>query len=68
MNRSKIRQKIFLKFLNFYWLRPEKAFLHTLRAEKYIETFKYFRGKTLDVSCGDGIFLFLFRWRAFSKR
>ena len=58
MNRSKIRQKIFLKFLNFYWLRPEKAFLHTLRAEKYIETFKYFRGKTLDVSCGDGIFSF----------
>ncbi len=58
MKKLKIREKIFLKFLNFYWLRPEKALLHTLRAEKYIETLKYFKGKTLDVSCGDGIFSF----------
>ena len=55
---KKNRLDLFFKFLNFYWLRPEKAFLHTLRAEKYIETFKYFKGKTMDVSCGDGVFSF----------
>ena len=59
MNNFKQKKlDIFLKFLNFYWLRPEKALLHTLRAEKYIATFRYFKGRTLDVSCGDGVFSF----------
>ncbi len=58
MQKNNQRKKLFLKFLNFYWLRPEKALLHTFRSEKYMKTFKYFKSPSLDVSCGDGVYSF----------
>ena len=62
MQKNNQRKKLFLKFLNFYWLRPEKALLHTFRSEKYMKTFKYFKSPSLDVSCGDGVYSFFSHW------
>ena len=52
------RNKLFKNYLSYFWLRPEKALLHTLKAEAFRKSLNYFKGKKADVSCGDGIFSF----------
>ena len=52
------RNQLFKNLLSYFWLRPEKALLHTLKAESFRKTLKYFKGKKADISCGDGIFSF----------
>jgi len=52
------RNKLFKNLLAYFWLRPEKALLHTLKVETFRRALKYFKGKKADVSCGDGIFSF----------
>ena len=52
------RNKLFKNLLSYFWLRPEKALLHTLKAEAFRKSLKYFKGKTADISCGDGMFSF----------
>lgn len=55
------RTQLFEQFLNFFWLRPESALLTTLRADALQTTFEFFdeESRTIDVSCGDGVFSFL---------
>jgi SAM-dependent methyltransferase len=55
------RKSLFKSFLNFLWLRPENALLLTLRADALQSTFKYVtdQKRTIDISCGDGVFSFL---------
>jgi SAM-dependent methyltransferase len=55
------RTKLFEQFLNFFWLRPESALLTALRADALQTTFEFFgkESRTIDVSCGDGVFSFL---------
>lgn len=45
------------RFLDAYWLRPENALWMTLRSEVLQE--QRLHHPTIDVSCGDGIFMFL---------
>lgn len=45
------------KFLNLYWLRPENALITTFKS-KAIEEFSV-DSPSLDISCGDGLFMFL---------
>lgn len=45
------------RFLNVYWLRPENAFWMVLRS--HVMAPFAFRAPSVDVSCGDGCFLFL---------
>ncbi|MGM0609149.1 MAG: methyltransferase domain-containing protein [Candidatus Muiribacteriota bacterium] len=56
-----MRTAFFKKFLNFFWLRPENALLLALRAEQYQSTLSLFGNgkKSIDVSCGDGVFSFI---------
>ena len=53
------RKHLLKQYLNWFWLRPETAMLVALRADAYQKTFKYFDEKSLDVSCGDGVFSFI---------
>jgi hypothetical protein len=50
------RNRLFKNLLSYFWLRLEKALLHTLKVEAFRKSVKYFKGKTVDISCGDGIF------------
>lgn len=56
-----MRSDLFREFLNFFWLRPENALLLALRAEVYQSTLVHFGNgeRTIDVSCGDGVFSFI---------
>jgi SAM-dependent methyltransferase len=45
------------QFLNLYWLRPENGLLTTFKSLA-IDDHK-FKKNSLDISCGDGLFLFL---------
>jgi hypothetical protein len=53
--------QLFEEFLNFFWLRPENAVLLSLRADALQSTFEFFDEgeRTVDISCGDGVFSFL---------
>ena len=44
-------------YLQLYWLRPENALLTTFKS-KAIEDYS-FSSPALDISCGDGLFMFL---------
>ena len=44
-------------YLQLYWLRPENALLATLKS-KIIEKYSFSK-PSLDISCGDGLFMFL---------
>lgn len=50
-----IRKRV-KNFLNIFWLRPENAMYTSLRS-KSLDGYK-FKKKSLDISCGDGIFTF----------
>ena len=52
-------KELLKEYLSWFWLRPENGVTTTLRSREYINTFKFRRGKTLDVSCGDGVFSFI---------
>ena len=54
-----IRKKLLKQYLNWFWLRPESAILLALRGAAYYDTLKFFDKKSLDVSCGDGVFSFI---------
>ncbi len=45
------------KFLNLYWLRPENGLLTTFKSHA-ISSYD-FEGPSMDLSCGDGLFMFL---------
>ncbi len=45
------------RFLEAYWLRPENAFWMALRSE--VLAAADWRGPSIDISCGDGVFSFL---------
>lgn len=45
------------RFVEAYWLRPENAFWMTLRSEALSR--EAWRGPSVDLSCGDGVFSFL---------
>lgn len=47
----------FKKLLKLYWLRPENALITTSKSETF-KDFK-FESPSLDLSCGDGLFMFL---------
>ncbi|MCC7291150.1 MAG: methyltransferase domain-containing protein [Phycisphaerales bacterium] len=51
------RLALLRRFLTAYWLRPENAFWMTLRSLS-LSTVEW-RGPSIDVSCGDGLFSFL---------
>jgi len=58
----------FLKnLLNIYWLRPETALLLALQFDQ-LKNENLFKGKILDVGCGDGTFSFLLMGGQFNKR
>ena len=42
-------------FLNLYWLRPENGLITTFKSQAF-ENFK-FQSPSLDLSCGDGMFM-----------
>lgn len=63
-----MRSELFREFLNFFWLRPENALLLAMRAEVYRSTLGSFKDRSLDVSCGDGIFSFITFGGKLSKR
>ena len=44
-------------FLQLYWIRPENGLLTTFKS-KIIEGYP-FLSPSLDISCGDGLFMFL---------
>ncbi len=46
-------------FLSVWFLRPENAALGFLRASSVWKSGFTFSGTTLDISCGDGVFMFL---------
>jgi ubiquinone/menaquinone biosynthesis C-methylase UbiE len=57
-----MRKKFLNQFLNFFWLRPENAILLAIRAAKYkqaMEQYLKLPEKSMDVSCGDGVFSFI---------
>jgi Methyltransferase domain len=56
-----MRGYFFKEYLKFFWLRPENALLLALRADALQKTFKYFdqNKKSVDISCGDGVFSFI---------
>lgn len=51
------RLALLRRFLHAYWLRPENAFWMTLRSMA-LSTAPW-RGPSIDVSCGDGLFSFI---------
>lgn len=51
------RLALLRRFLSAYWLRPENAFWMTLRSMALSTT--EWRGPSIDVSCGDGLFSFI---------
>ena len=51
------------RFLNCYWLRPENAFWMVLRS-RVLAPFA-FASQSIDISCGDGVFMFLHAGGAF---
>tara|TARA_B100001057_G_scaffold500981_1_gene619454 strand:- start:22082 stop:22993 length:912 start_codon:yes stop_codon:yes gene_type:complete len=53
------KKTLFKSFLNFFWLRPENALIFSLKADKLNFYKKYFKGNSIDISCGNGIFTFL---------
>lgn len=55
-----IKRKLFPKFLNTYWLRPEHSLAFSYEGEQFINFQKYFKSPSIDMACGDGITSFLF--------
>ncbi|WP_075536100.1 methyltransferase domain-containing protein [Candidatus Pelagibacter communis] len=53
------KKLLFKSFLNFFWLRPENALIFSLKAEKLSQYKKFFKGNSVDISCGNGIFTFI---------
>jgi len=47
----------FKKFLNLFWLRPEQAIVTFMKSEAFKDL--KFESPSLDLSCGDGMFMFL---------
>lgn len=56
MKKFKDEQK-FKQFLDLHWLRPEKALLAVFKSKAF-NNFK-FQSPSLDISCGDGVFMFI---------
>ena len=44
-------------FLNLFWLRPENGLLCTFKSKVFDDV--EFKSPSLDISCADGLFLFL---------
>ena len=55
-NMDTIEEKL-KKFLNLYWLRPENGLLLTFKSQA-ISSYD-FQEPSMDLSCGDGLFMFL---------
>ena len=57
MLSNKINNNLFRAFIEFYWLRPENA------AVKYYQSHTWsdikWKGKSIDICCGDGVYVFL---------
>lgn len=64
INSNTIEMKL-KNFLNLYWLRPENGLLCTLKS-KVFEDIK-FEPPSLDISCGDGLFMFLHQGGVFDS-
>jgi len=62
---SSLENKL-MKFLNLYWLRPENGLMMAFKSEN-IETMK-FESPSLDLSCGDGMFMFTHLGGTFSNQ
>ncbi len=62
------KKTLFKNFLNFFWLRPENALIFSLKAEKLNLCKKHFKGNSIDISCGNGIFTFLTYGGEISKK
>lgn len=56
---NNLNEQILDEFLNIYFLRPENAFMTYRRAISIYESGFKFEGKSLDISCGDGLFSFI---------
>ena len=54
MNNNLVDSKL-ESFLNLYWLRPENGLITTFKSLAF-ESFK-FESPSLDLSCGDGMFM-----------
>mgnify|MGYP003872665553 CR=1 FL=1 len=54
---NKVNNNLFRAFIEFYWLRPENA------AVKYYQSHTWsdikWKGKSIDICCGDGVYVFL---------
>lgn len=66
-NLSESRDQLFLRFLDYFWLRPEQALPLVLRAESLSRYFPALKAQSLDVSCGDGAFSFISLGGSFDK-
>ena len=56
---DKLRQ-----YLNLYWLRPENGLITTFKSKAFEDI--TFRSPSLDLSCGDGLFMFIHSGGLFS--
>lgn len=56
----------FLKFLKLYWLRPENGLLATLKSQNLKDM--QFISPSLDLSCGDGMWMFIHLGGTFSDQ
>jgi SAM-dependent methyltransferase len=54
---EKHMEKRLKMFLDLFWLRPEKALIFTFRGKTFKEN--KILSPSLDISCGDGLFMFL---------
>lgn len=56
-----IKERLFKQFLNLFFLRPENAFMVYRRALSIHKIgFDFNKEPSIDISCGDGLFTFLF--------
>lgn len=50
-------EAVLRRFLNLYWLRPESGLQAAFKSQVFRDV--EFRGPSLDISCGNGLFMFL---------
>ena len=62
---SETKVEVLKAFLNLFWLRPENGLLCTFKS-KVFDDIK-FESPSLDISCGDGLFMFLHLGGAFDS-
>lgn len=53
------KKTIFKSYLSYFWLRPENALISTFRALSLMDHRIKDDGRSIDVSCGDGVFSFI---------